>query len=140
MLIDYQTQAWQDEFEEGYLDIVFDTVGEAGTALDALTLLSKNGGRFVTIAGSLALPSSVPPGTTQSAFINSDTTLVSSPLLNSLNEMVRAGLLRMPSISVFGLDQVDEAFSISAAGHVVGKLVVSISNNTNSSKTITLTP
>jgi NADPH:quinone reductase-like Zn-dependent oxidoreductase len=130
-LIDYHTENWQDVFEEGYLDVIFDTVGDAGTAADALALLSKSGGRFVTIAGALAPSFQVPAGTTQAQFINSDTNLVSAPLLSSLKDIVDAGGLKMPSVSVYGLDQVSEAFATSAAGHVVGKLVISVTNDTS---------
>jgi len=129
-LIDYHTTDWQDVFQEGDLDIIFDTVGSAGTAADALALLSKSGGRFVTIAGALAPSWQVPAGTTQNNFINSDTNLASAPQLSALKDIVDAGGLAMPSISVYGLDQTSEAFATSKAGHVVGKLVISITNDT----------
>lgn len=129
-LIDYHAEKWQDIFEEGYLDVIFDTVGEAGTAKDALNLLSKSGGRFVTIAGALVPSWEVPAGTTQANFINSDTNLVSAPLLSSLTDIVTAGALTMHSVSIYSLDQVEEAFATSAGGHVVGKLVVSVTNDT----------
>lgn len=130
-LIDYHTTDWQDVFNEGDLDIIFDTVGSAGTAKDALALLSKSGGRFITIAGTLVPSFQVPAGTTQNNFINSDTNLDSAAQLEALKDIVDTGGLRMPSVSVYGLDQVSEAFATSAGGHVVGKLVISITNDTS---------
>lgn len=132
-LIDYHTVDWADgaTFPPGFLDVVLDTVGEAGTAAKALSLLSPHGGRFVTIAGALAPgPGAAPPGTSQFQFINSDTNLASAPELEALAAVASAGGLRMPSVAVYGLDQVAEAFATSAAGHVVGKLVVSVKNDT----------
>jgi len=128
-LIDYHTEDWTTAFAPGFLDVVFDTVGQAGTAASALQILSKRGGRFVTIAGGLAKV--VPSGTTQSQFINSDTNLQSAPELEALYNIADAGFLKMPSVSVYGLDQVAEAFATSSAGHVVGKLVISVKNVTS---------
>ena len=111
--------------------MIFDTVGEAETAERALALLSPHGGRFVTIAGALAADNfTVPAGTTQARFINSDTNLASAREMAALSELVVAGALAMPSVSVYGIDQLAEAFDTSAAGHVVGKLVVSVKNLT----------
>ena len=109
---------------------MYDTVGQLGTASSALSLLSKNGGRFVTIAGSLAPSSQVPAGTTQASFINSDTTTTSAQLLGALTEIARAGLLKMPQLSIFDLDQTGAAFGASNSGQVVGKVVITISNST----------
>ena len=50
--------------------------------------------------------------------------------MEALSELVVEGKLVMPSLSVYGLDQTAEAFATSAGGHVVGKLVISVSNDT----------
>jgi len=138
-LIDYHSQNWMvagEVFEAGFLDVIYDTVGEVGSAAAALALLSKHGGRFVTIAGSLVPSFDVPPGTTQAQFINSDTNLESARELQALKVAVEAQALAMPSVSVYTLDQVPEAFLTSAAGHVVGKLVISISNGTDAARNV----
>ena len=39
--------------------------------------------------------------------------------------------LPLPDTAIYGLEHVDDAFATSAAGHVVGKLVISIANFTH---------
>ena len=51
--------------------------------------------------------------------------------MEAISEIVRKGQLTMPSLSVYGLDETEQAFATSAAGHVVGKLVISVSNDTS---------
>ena len=134
LMIDYHTEDWSSVFSPGEVDVIYDTVGEAGTPEKAFSILSRHGGHLVTIAdfSDVVLPGTVPPGVTYASFINSDTNTVSAREMDTLSGLVQAGQLRMPSISVYGLDQTAEAFEASAAGHVVGKLVVSVSNATNS--------
>ncbi len=126
-VIDYKAANWTDVFAPGELDVVYDTVGEAGTAGAALALLAR-GGRFVTIAGALA--PAAPAGVSQASFINSDTNLDSAPQLAALAELLAARALPLPDTAIYALEHVDDAFATSAAGHVVGKLVISIANFT----------
>ena len=131
-MIDYHTTDWGEAFSAGVVDVVLDTVGEEGTAEKAFSILSTHGGHLVTIADftDVVLPSAVPAGMTFNSFINSDTNLRSAPEMEAISTLVREGALSMPSVSVYGLDQTAEAFATSAAGHVVGKLVVSVANFT----------
>ena len=93
----------------------------------ALALLAR-GGRFVTIAGATAPVT--PAGVSQASFINSDTNLDSAPQLAALAELLAARALPLPDTAIYALEHVDDAFATSAAGHVVGKLVISIANFT----------
>ena len=110
--------------------MIIDTVGEAGTPGYAFSVLSTHGGHGVSIAD-FEDPGAVPAGMTWSSFINSDTNLVSARELEAINELVVAGQLKMPGLSVYGLSQTAEAFETSAGGHVVGKLVISVNNDTS---------
>ena len=49
-VIDYTTTNWADVVEDGSVDAVYDTVGQAGTGRTALKKL-KSTGYYVTIAG-----------------------------------------------------------------------------------------
>ena len=131
LMIDYHTTEWSEVFSPGEIDVIYDTVGEPGTAEKAFSILSRHGGHFVTIADFSDVVVDVPAGVTFSKFINSDTNLVSAPEMQGLSAMYEAGQLRMPSVAVYGLSQTAEAFATSAEGHVVGKLVISISNETS---------
>ena len=84
----------------------------------------KRGGYYVTITGQLATHPKAE--VQQHMFINSDTNLQSAPLLRELTALAEADHLRMPRIRSFGLDQVADAFALSAQGHVVGKLAINV--------------
>ena len=125
-VIDYHSQNWWDEDIVGNetVDVVYDCVGQRGTGDRAMRVL-KSPGYFVTIAGSLA--DHPKAGVSQSFFINSDTNLVSAPLLDHLTEIAESGRLAMPRIfATFPLSGVSDAFNMSAQGHVVGKISIDI--------------
>ena len=89
----------------------------------------KPGGYYVTITGALA--THVKPGVHQAMFINSDTNLNSWAELDALSALGAKGQLHMQRIDgVFLLEDVQTAFNVSAGGHVVGKLSISVSNST----------
>ena len=70
-------------------------------------------------------------GVHQASFINSDTNLGNLPEMDSLTEIANAGGLSMPRIfATFGLEDVGAAFEVSREGKTVGKISVSISNDT----------
>ena len=48
----------------------------------------------------------------------------------NLAELLAARALPLPDTAIYALEHVDDAFATSAAGHVVGKLVISIANFT----------
>lgn len=67
------------------------------------------------------------PGVHQSSFINSDSNLSNLQEMEALGELVGAEKLRMKHIDgIYSLSQIPQAFNVSKAGHVVGKLVVSV--------------
>jgi len=120
-VIDYRSQNWWEVLSNGTVDVVYDTVGEAGTGDRAMSLM-RRGGYFVTIAG--ALPQKPRADIRSSTFINSATNLQNFQLLDELRDLVDAGHLRMPEIQTFELADILAAFDVSAAHHVRGKLVI----------------
>eukprot|EP01051_Picozoa_sp_SAG22_P040141 SAG22_NODE_21512_length_256_cov_0.987261_1_plen_80_part_01 len=66
-------------------------------------------------------------GVNQSRFINSATNLANLPELAALAAFAEKGLLRMPSLTTFGLREVQQGFAKSATHQTVGKIVISIS-------------
>jgi len=124
VIIDYHTNNWYDVIPKGEIDIIYDTVGQAGTADQACQLLAENG-HFVTIAGSTS--KTCRADVTQSHFINSDTCYNSYTELDAIREIVERGGLRPVIQTVYPFQKIIEAMKISQAGHVVGKLAVDIS-------------
>eukprot|EP00940_MAST-03C_sp_MAST-3C-sp2_P002066 g2066.t1 len=125
-VIDYHSEQWWDPsiITDETVDVVYDCVGEEGTADRAMRVL-KSPGYFVTIAGSLSEHPKA--GVSQSFFINSDTNLVSAPLLDRLTAIAESGGLAMPRIfQTFPLSNITGAFDVSAQGHVVGKISVDV--------------
>jgi len=125
-IIDYRASNWWDDavVPDGSIDVVYDTVGQAGTGDHAVAKL-RRGGFYVTITGALA--TKVPRDVSQAMFINSDTNLASAPLLETLNTLLDAGGLRVPSIdSTFSLGALPAAFARSETGHVVGKVSIAV--------------
>jgi len=127
--IDYRTRNWWDPsvVADNSVDVVYDTVGQAGTGDRAMAKI-RPGGYYVTIAGALALRAKA--GVRQHMFINSDTNLDSAALLGELAGLAGAGRLRMPAVDgAYTLDQVPQAFARSGAGHVRGKLAIDVGNS-----------
>ena len=87
-VIDYHTQNWWEVLADNSVQVVYDTVGEDGTADYAMEKLAP-GGYFVTIAGSLARDPK--PGVKQASFINSDTNLGNLLEMDALSSIVANG-------------------------------------------------
>eukprot|EP00035_Acanthoeca_spectabilis_P033897 m.25971 g.25971 ORF g.25971 m.25971 type:complete len:1077 (+) comp6262_c0_seq1:117-3347(+) len=117
-VFDYRTQDWAKELGPNSVDVVYDTVGETGTADKAMTTLRSNGW-FVTIAGALA--DKVPP-TLHQAFIHHWMKNVTA--LDRIAALISAGKLKAHIQSTFALDQIPAAFAASTSGQVVGKLAI----------------
>jgi len=127
-LIDYKSQDWWTILQDNTMDIIYDTVGQPGTADYAMRVLKSNG-YFVTIAG--ALTQHPLKNITQSFFINSDTNIINYNQLDSLKELVESNKLRMTKISGnYSLENVAEGFNQSESGHTVGKISIVIDNST----------
>jgi len=125
-LIDYKTENWWQVIAANSVDVVYDTVGQAGTGQYAMDKI-RVGGYYVTIAGALA--PNPKPGVHQSGFINSDTNLSNLVEMEALKELIEAEKLRLKRIDgIFPLTQLPQAFNVSRGGHVVGKLVISVFN------------
>lgn len=122
-VIDYHSQNWWEVLEDKSVDVIYDTVGQSGTGDYAMQKI-KSGGFFVTIAG--GLPSKPRSDVKSGRFINSDTNLDNVDLLDELKGYVEADKLRMPSIKSYDLKDVLSAFKESAAGHVVGKIGITV--------------
>ena len=72
----------------------------------------------------------VPADPRGASFINSDTNLNSSSLLDELAAIVDDGALTMQIDSTYSLEDIAAAFDKSAAGHVVGKVSVVVNATT----------
>ena len=124
VVVDYKARNWTDVVADGSVDVVYDTVGQAGPPADAaLEKLRGPNASYVSIAG--GAPTARDPRAKQ--FINSDTNLDNVALLDALAALVDAGKLRMSHIdSTYALGALDAAFTRSATGRVAGKVAVAI--------------
>ncbi|GAB5362819.1 hypothetical protein AAMO2058_000831500 [Amorphochlora amoebiformis] len=125
-IIDYHKENWWEVLIPGSVDVIYDCVGQSGTADRALSLL-PSGGYFVTIAGQLS--QNPKEGVSQAFFINSDTNIINFNQLDILRDMVEKNLLLPRISSVYPLDRTEEAFNVSSQGHVVGKLAIQVALN-----------
>ncbi|CAE7444917.1 AOR [Symbiodinium natans] len=132
-VLDYRSQNWWEVLPKGAVDVIYDTVGEAGTGDRAVALL-REGGYYVTITG--ALPQQPRPNVKASMFINSATNLDNLQLLEELRDLVDRGLLRMPEMRRYELADILEAFNASATHHVRGKLVIDMTRSSQSALTV----
>eukprot|EP01065_Artemidia_motanka_P035924 TRINITY_DN43829_c0_g1_i1.p1 TRINITY_DN43829_c0_g1~~TRINITY_DN43829_c0_g1_i1.p1 ORF type:complete len:369 (+),score=131.21 TRINITY_DN43829_c0_g1_i1:55-1107(+) len=127
-LIDYKTQNWWDVLGSDSVDIIYDTVGQEGTGNRAMDKI-RAGGYYVTITGALA--TKVKPGVKQSMFINSNTNLNNTAELDALSAIVAKDQLRLTHFqAVLPLSGVEQGFNISKTHLTVGKVVISVSNDT----------
>jgi len=130
-VIDYHTQDWWTVLNPGSVNVIYDTVGEQGSADRAMTILDKNG-YFVTIAGDLS--ENCRADVTQSKFINSATNADSREYLQKLTSIVESGGLKPVIQQIFTFDKIIDAMKLSKAGHVVGKLGVTIPHSQQQTK------
>lgn len=121
-VIDYHTENWYDVLEDYSVDVIYDCVGQSGTADYAMRKLRKNG-FFVTIAGALS-ENTTRTDVKQSFFINSDTNLVGSSTL--LEEISSLNLSVGRIFAQYPLSELDQAFNLSRQGHVVGKISIAV--------------
>mmetsp|Transcript_76769 Transcript_76769/g.148293 ORF Transcript_76769/g.148293 Transcript_76769/m.148293 type:complete len:360 (-) Transcript_76769:254-1333(-) len=122
-VVDYHAVNWWDVLADGSVDVIYDTVGQAGTGDRAMKKL-RSGGYYVAIAG--AHPSQPRSDVHVKWFINSDTNLNNFHILDTLRNLVEEDKLRMQRLKSFKLSDVLTAFSESAEGHVNGKLVIDV--------------
>lgn len=124
-VIDYHSTTWYRAILKGSLDLVYDTVCQDGTGDLAYPLL-RDGGRFMTLLpGSLASPSTAAarPAVRQTFYMLNQTAAKDLDVLRGLAE---AGKLRGKVSGTYSLDEVRGAFAASIAGHVAGKLAISV--------------
>lgn len=120
-VFDYHEVDWWEALGENSVDVVFDTVGMAGTGRHAETVLRANG-TFVT-----TLPDSTSPSTrpdVRQVFVSlSD---VGTTYLDTLTSMVDAGNLSAAIQVTYPLEDISQAIAHSKAGHTVGKVALSV--------------
>ena len=121
-VIDYHIENWYEVLEDYSIDVIYDCVGQSGTADHAMRKLGKNG-FFVTIAGALS-DNTTRTDVKQSFFINSDTNLVGSSTL--LEEISSLNLSVGRIFAQYPLSELDQAFNLSRQGHVVGKISIAV--------------
>ena len=117
---DYHTEEWTTLLGNNSVDVVYDTVGVAGAAEEAMGAL-RPGGTFVTIAGNLAAHPK--PGVRQFYIHHWEKNVTA---LDDIAAAVRKGALRATLSATVGLAAVPSAFGVSAEGHVLGKIAVDV--------------
>lgn len=122
---DYHTTNWWEDsvIADNTVDVVYDCVGQSGTADRAMKKL-RTGGSFVTIAGGVS--SHPKPGVKQNHFINSVTNLDNVKQLDAIAVLN----LRMPVLDVFPLAQTQAAFLHMDVPNRLGKTVITMANST----------
>ena len=120
-VFDYHTEDWAQILGDESVDVVYDTVGQKGTADKAMGPL-RSGGWFVSIAG--ALSQSPKPGVQQASIHGWPKNVT---VLDEIAQLVQRGALVAKVERAFDLAEVSAAFRESAAGHVVGKVAISVS-------------
>jgi len=126
-VIDYHSQRWYDVIPERSVDLVYDTVCQDATGDLAYPLL-RDGGRFVTLLpGALAssAKASTRPDVRQTFYMLNQTSWED---LDVLHGFAAAGKLRGKISKTYPLDSMRDAFAESIAGHVIGKLAVSVAH------------
>ncbi len=117
-IIDYHAQDFSEVVSD--CDAVFDTVG--GDVVERSFAVLKSGGRAAFIASGVQEPDS-PRDDVQSLRPNVGR---DRPHLERIVELVVAGAVRVPDISLFPLSAAAEAHRISEARHLRGKLVFEV--------------
>jgi len=121
VVVDYHKESVWDVVPADSVDVVYDNLGHPGDPDLAMGKL-KPGGRLVVLAGAPA--SHLRPGRTQKFLIMNSSDYTS---LDTMHAMVEEGSLHPHVQQVFPLTQFVKAFQTQQAGHVVGKLGISVS-------------
>ncbi|CAE8617382.1 unnamed protein product [Polarella glacialis] len=123
--IDYHAHNWYEVLAPGSVDVVYDAVCQDGTGDLAYRVL-KDGGRFITLLpGALASATTAAarPSIKQTFYMLNQTATAD---LDVLRGFVDSKLLRGFISETYDLDGVRSALNQSIAGHVVGKLAISV--------------
>lgn len=121
-VVDYHKTSIWEVVPDDSVDLVFDNHGASGTADLAMSSL-KSDGYFVSLVGS-ASAKHPKPGVTQINYGPCDGTHHED--LDSLLAFVHAGQLSAVVQESYSLDDIVEALRASQAGHVVGKLAITV--------------
>jgi NADPH:quinone reductase-like Zn-dependent oxidoreductase len=119
-VVDYHTTQWQDVVPARSVDIVFDTVGLAGTGELAYDVL-RDGGTFVTLLQSgLASDATAKarPSVQQHFFLTDSSDYQQ---LDVLADLVDSGKLKPIVDGTFQSSEIAACFNYSMSGHTVGK-------------------
>jgi NADPH:quinone reductase-like Zn-dependent oxidoreductase len=119
-VVDYHTTQWQDVVPARSVDIVFDTVGLAGTGELAYDVL-RDGGTFVTLLQSgLASDATAKarPSVQQHFFLTDSSDYKQ---LDVLADLVDSGKLKPIVDGTFQSSEIAACFNYSMSGHTVGK-------------------
>lgn len=123
LVIDYHKSNFHDVIPKQSVDVVFDTVGIAGTGDLAYDLL-KDGGSFATLLSRGVASKAVAskrPSIKQETFMLSQ---IQTSYLDTLKNFIDAGKLRSHIEKTFTISQTAAAFNASMAGHTAGKISV----------------
>lgn len=129
-VVNYKTQSLWDFLGKDSVDVVFDNFGAPNTA-DAAMAAIRTGGKFIFLPGKGGALSKHPkPGVTQLNFGYTDSS--SHADLDDLSSFVTSGQLKAHVDQSFELAQVIEAFNASVAGHVMGKIGITVRDSARS--------
>lgn len=126
-VIDYKEEKWWEVMGPLSVDVIYDTVGEAGTGVHAYDAL-KDGGHFVSLLPTSQAPPQVAkrrPSVSQRFMEMSEK---STADLDVLKDLVEAGILQVRVATSFDLELVGKAFQASRSGHTHGKIAVHVSD------------
>jgi NADPH:quinone reductase-like Zn-dependent oxidoreductase len=125
-VINYTKEEWGDVLKGKGVDFIFDTVGgDANQDLAKAGAALKAGGAFASIVG----PGSgeLPEGMHKHFVVTKSDDYQE---LDKLKVLCEAGQLGLPIEETFALEKVTDAFELSMAGRVVGKVCVRVAAST----------
>mmetsp|Transcript_19640 Transcript_19640/g.57024 ORF Transcript_19640/g.57024 Transcript_19640/m.57024 type:complete len:290 (-) Transcript_19640:269-1138(-) len=122
-VIDYHAQNWWEVASE--VDVVFDTVGEAGSGDHAFRIL-KDGGAFVTLLPNGRVSPALAASRRQVRQRFSSLSETGTASLDAIKALVDAGKLKVTISSTYNLSQASAAFVESKAGHATGKIAIQV--------------
>lgn len=122
-VIDYTSQSFKEVVKDA--DLVFDTIG-GDTLNDAFEVVKKGGTVVSTPVGKGIIPVGMELAAKYGVNFKFTNVHTSGEQLAEINRVIEAGKLQPHLDTVLPLDRVAEAHGLSAAGHVRGKVVLTV--------------
>lgn len=124
VVVDYHKQSVFDAVDDGSVDVVLNNHNSEGTSDRAMKKLKASGGVFVTIDGGEA--KNPPAGITQINYQLEDPKEVADfrNKLDIIAGFLSEGKIRIEIQETYDFDNIRDAFTVAAAGHVRSKISV----------------